>query len=427
MLELRPYQVAAADKLEVILRERRIAYLSGEPRCGKSLTGLSLAQRFKAGGSILVVTKKKAIKSIQKDALNLLGEASQFVEVINYEQLHKYVGRSYMMVIVDEAHSIGAYARPSQRFKNLRRINAALWLLMSATPSPESLSQLYHQYALGNGPWKAYRNFYAWAKDYVIVSKKRVAGGTLVDVYNNAIASKVMPDVEPYAVTITQKQAGFETVIEEHLHFVMMKPRTYRIAQRILKDAVLGTVKGRAIVADTGAKQASKLQQVYGGAVIAERKGETIPVKFDRSKVEYIQRTFTGKIAILYRFVAEGDMLREAYGDRATDSPEVFNSIPDSVFIGQVQSSREGVNLSSCDDLIFLGIDFASLSYSQARQRGAFLGRSKPNRVHWIFADGGMENDIYNVVKDKQTFTDIHFKRFKKKSLKFSDQLAILA
>ena len=60
---------------------------------------------------------------------------------------------------------------------------------------------------------------------------------------------------------------------------------------------------------------------------------------------------------------------------QATDDPDIFNAVSDSVFIGQVKSCREGVNLSSADHLIFLGIDYSALSYLQGRERASFLGR----------------------------------------------------
>lgn len=405
---LRPYQVAAADKLEAILRERRIAYLRGEVRVGKTAVALSLQQRFKAGGHILVLTAKKAIPSIVKDAKDLLGDGAQFVTVTNYESVHKLERRSWMLIICDEAHRLGTYPKPSKRLKDVRTLNAALWLLMSGTPSPESLSQMYHQFSVGMGPWLTHKNFYSWARDYVIIGKQYVGTGQTVNTYNNAIESKVLADIEPYTVTVTQQDAGFETRIEERIHHVRMKERTYRMAQRIIKDGIIGGMHNRCVLADSGAKVMSKCQQVYNGHVITERHGAII---FDRSKVEYIQRTFTGKLAILYRYKAEGAMLMEAFGDRAVDTPEAFNSDPRSVFIGQVQSSREGVNLSSAEDLVFMGVDYSALSYIQGKDRASYLGRTKANRVHFIFAEGGIEDKVYAMVSNKLDYTLTHFKR----------------
>jgi hypothetical protein len=410
MITLRPYQQHAADKLVGILKARRIAYLSAMVRTGKTFTALEVIRQLGIEKA-LILTKKKAIRSIEadRDAYGLTAR----VTVTNFEQAGKLAKSSWGLVVVDEAHGVGSYPKPSKRWKDIRAMHYSMVLLMSGTPSPESYSQLYHQFALGPAPWPEYRSFYRWADRYVNVKKKYVGTGQQVNDYSNARAEDVLRDIEPLTVTVTQAQAGFETQIVEKVHKVQMLPRTYRMAKRIMKDGVIGKFRadgkaGRTILADTGAAQLSKLRQLYSGSVITEHHGAVI---FDRSKVEYIQQTFTEKTAIMYAFAAEGKMLREAYGDRATESPEEFNADPTKVFIGQVRASREGVNLSSADDVVFFSIDYAALSYIQAIDRASYLGRTRENRVHFILAAGGIEEKVFKIVKSKTSYTLAHFQR----------------
>ena len=389
MIELRLYQEAAASKIAALLKNEGCAYLAGEVRTGKTLTILYAAKKLKYK-RILFVTKLKAIASIQRDALNL----GVHVLVTNYEQLKKYRYSDWDLLIVDEAHSVGAYPKPSLRFKNLCTINYRNICLLSGTPSPESYSQLFHQFKLTRRLWHRYSNFYEWSKaGYVDVTQKRVGTGQVVNDYSNANKKLILKEIEPYTVKITQKQAGFQTQIEESVKYVQMKPITYEIAKHIIDDGIsqTETIKGhvRTILADTGAKKLSKLRQAYSGSCITE---EGVKLIFDKSKAEYIERNYKGsKIAIMYTFDAEGKMLRETFGDRATDSPEKFSSNEDAVFIGQVRASREGVNLSTAEYLLFYGIDYASLSYLQARDRASFLGRRTNPRVHYVFALNGIE------------------------------------
>jgi hypothetical protein len=403
-MNLRPYQTKAAISLVAILQQHRIAYLRGEVRVGKTLTVLDALRRLGVQ-SCLFVTKKKAIASIEadRDAIGL----SEAVTVTNYEQVAKRANCFYEVLIVDEAHGVGAYPKPSKRWHDLTAIRYKYLILMSGTPSPESYSQLYHQFALGPKPW-SYNNFYSWAKaGYVAIGTKYVGTGQQVNDYSNANAAHVLADIEPLTVTVTQQQAGFTTAIEEQVHVVPMSRRTYRLALRIIKDGVIGRPDCRSVLADTGAKTMSKLRQIYSGTVITENHGAVI---FDRSKAHYIRDHFAGrKIAVLYCFNAEGDMLRAAFAGRHTDSPEIFNADPNAVYIGQVQASREGVNLSSADDLIFIGIDYSALSYIQGRDRASYFGRDRANRVHFIFAERSVESRVYRSVKEKQTYTLKHF------------------
>lgn len=414
-----PHQQRAASEIIERLQAHRLAYLTGEVRTGKTIAALEVVRRMELQ-SVLVVTKKKAIMSIEKDRDGM--GLTDVVTVTNYEQLPKHKGKSYGLLICDECHCLGSYPRPSKRFKDLQAIHRSAVLLMSGTPSPESFSQLYHQYAVGGGPWSAHRNFYAWARaGYVDVRQKRVGTGQTVNDYTRANEVRIMADIAPYVVRITQREAGITTEIQEQVHVVPMSDRTRRLMRRIAKDGVVGRLGRRQVLADTGASRMIKLRQLAGGTVKWARQrvdenGVVGPPEegctvLDRSKVDYIQRTFTGKTAILYTFVAEGDMLRAAYGDRATDSPELFNADPSKVFVGQVQSSREGVNLSSADDIVFYGIDYSALSYLQARDRASYIGRTRANRVHWVFAQGSLEPMVFRVVKNKESYTVKHYNR----------------
>jgi len=104
-ITLRPYQQEAADKLVGILKARRVAYFAGMVRVGKTLTAFQAARLLRAT-KVLVITKKKAIASIVKDAAAIGVEAT----VTNYEQLPKLKGTRWDLLIVDEAHGAGPRA-----------------------------------------------------------------------------------------------------------------------------------------------------------------------------------------------------------------------------------------------------------------------------------------------------------------------------
>lgn len=414
MIQLRPYQRANALRAASIVDEQGIAYLSMEVRTGKTHTALEVV-RILGAARVLFVTKKKAIPSVSADVHAV--KLDHVVTVTNFEQVAKYPPGMFDLLIVDEAHGIGAYPKPSKRLKDLHALGASRFLLLSGTPSPESFSQLFHQFALHGGLWG--RNFYRWADKYVDVQNKRVAYGKSVRDYSSARADMVLRDVAPYMVTTSQADAGFTQTIVERVHRVPMKARTYRLLRRIMADGVIGSPSCRSVLADTGAKVMSKLHQISSGTVITEAHGAVI---FDRSKVEYIRRTFEGrKIAVLYKFDAEGRMLREGLSNVA-NTPEAFNADPTATFVGQVQSSREGVNLSTASAIVMLSIDYSALSYLQGRDRASYLGRDTPPEVHWIFAERSIEPKIYATVTAKESYTVTHYRHDRGELSKQADQ-----
>ena len=105
-------------------------------------------------------------------------------------------------------------------------------------------------------------------------------------------------------------------------------------------------------------------------------------------------------------------MLYLVFGQRITKDSDEFNeSGADRVYISQIQSGREGVNLSSADCIVMMNIDFSAVSYFQARARLQSKDRERPAMVYWVMAQGGIEQKIYERVQDKKDYTLFHFKR----------------
>jgi len=97
-----------------------------EVRTGKTLTALGVADRLGIK-NLLFVTKKIAIGSIEADYKKL--KPNYDLVVINYESLHKVEGK-FDFVVLDEAHTLGAYPKPSNRAKLVRDIISKLLCLV---------------------------------------------------------------------------------------------------------------------------------------------------------------------------------------------------------------------------------------------------------------------------------------------------------
>lgn len=405
MIELRDYQEEISTKAANLLRSKGIAYLAMEVRTGKTLTALATASKFDAE-NILFVTKKKAITDIEAQ----IAEEAMQVDVINYEQLHNVKGR-YDLVIIDEAHSLGAFPVPSVRVKELKRICVGLPIIyLSGTPTPESYSQIFHQLSVSSfSPFSEYKNFYQWAKDFVQLRKKYVFNKAIND-YSDANEKLIKDYTGHLFFTYTQQEAGFMQLVQENILYVKMEESTYKFANRMRIDKIVTNKEGKTVLGDTAVKLMNKLHQIYSGSVIIdepEREGKV----FDYTKAEFIKQYFQGKkIAIFYKFVSEAYALRWVFGS-VYDDPQAFNEAESGVFISQIVSGREGINLSTADALVFYNIDFSATSYWQSRARIQTKNRTKDAQIYWIFAEGGIEDKIYKAVMDKKDYTLSHFKK----------------
>lgn len=406
-MQLRTYQEDIAQRGLEIIQRHKILYLSLEVRVGKTLTALALADRYGAR-RVLFVTKKKAIGSIEDDDEKLAADFN--CAVINYEQLHNVYPNEYDFIILDEAHCLGQYPKKAKRVDLLREIcDGKPIIFLSGTPTPESYSQIYHQFYVSSfSPFAEYPSFYRWATEFVTLKKKYFFNRQIND-YSNADKEKIDRLCAHLFISFTQEQAGFIQQVQEEVIEIQMAENTYLLADYLRKHRVYVGRNNEEILADQEVKLMNKLHQIYSGTVIDE-KGEGIV--FDNSKATYIKKHFAGqKIAVFYKFRAEFIMLVSVFGhDKLTESPEEFAQCANKIFVSQVQSGREGINLSTADCLIMLNIDFSAVSYWQARARMQAKDREKECKIYWLFARGGIEQKIYERVLGKKDFTLQYFR-----------------
>jgi hypothetical protein len=408
-MQLRDYQESISTDAAKILEWLKICYLSLEVRTGKTLISLAAADKYGAKW-VLFLTKKKAISSIVSDYDNL-NPAFKLI-CTNYEQVYNLSpDYKFDLVILDEAHGLGQFPTPAERTKELKKLCVDKPIIyLSGTPTPEGYSQLYHQFYISSfSPFKEYKNFYLWAKDFVTVKKKYFYNREIND-YSHADKDKIEALTKPYFISYTQEEAGFEQLVKEEVLKVQMQPGTYRLAEYLRKHRVYIGKDGQELLADTEVKLMNKMHQIFSGTVITEKKDGIV---FDNSKAKFIKEHFAGKkIGIFYKFTAERIMLTWAFGaDKLTEDPAEFNERDDKTFFSQIQSGREGVNLSTADCLVFLNIDYAAVSYWQARARLQSKDRVKEAVIYWVFAEGGIEEKIYKSVMDKRDYTLAYFKK----------------
>ena len=403
-MKFRKYQIEIINKAFDVLVKYGFVYLSMQVRTGKTLTAMGTAEKLGVD-TVLFVTKKKAISSIQNDYNKLKPDFD--ITIINYESLHKVEGK-FECIVLDESHCMGAYPKPSKRTKLVKDMiqkQKPFVILMSGTPTPESFSQMYHQvYACPHNPFRAYKSFYKFAKVYVNVVLKKI--GSMP--HNDYTQGKqtILDAMKPYMISYTQKEAGFQAETEEKVLKVKMSELTYNMVKQLKKNLVIEG-KDEVVLADTSVKLMMKLHQLFSGTVKFESgKGQVI----DFSKAEFIRKEFADmKVGIFYKFKAEYDALKSVYGDDLTTELDEFDSTNKSIAL-QIVSGREGISLRKAHCLVYYNIDFSALSYWQSRDRMTTKDTVK-NDVYWIFAEGGIEDKIYKAVTKKKDYTLKHFEK----------------
>lgn len=404
-IKFRDYQIDIISRGTNILEQSGFLYLAMEVRTGKTLTSLGIAENI-FSLNVLFLTKKKAISSIQKD-YELLNPPYHLT-VTNYESLHKIPDTKWDLIICDEAHSMGAFAKPSKRavqVKDLIAKTKANVILLSGTPTPESYSQMYHQvYGIPKNPFAEYKNFYRFCDNFVNVTSKMINGLVMKD-YSKGLDT-IIQAMEPFTINYTQEEAGFVAKTTEEIFEVELKESTYKLIKKLSRDLVVQG-KEEVILGDTPVKLMMKMHQLYSGTIKFES-GKSMII--DTTKAEFIKEQWEGcQIGIFYKFKEELQALKEVFGDELTTDLDEFNSTYKNIAL-QIVSGREGISLKKAEYLVYYNIDFSATSYWQSKDRMTTKERLE-NQVFWIFAKGGIEHEIYKAVTKKKDYTLAHFKK----------------
>lgn len=401
-MELYKHQKEVISQAKPILEKYKMVYIAAETRTGKTLAAIHLLKDdFK---KILVVTKKKAISSWNSDIK--LSNVKNF-DVINYESVHKLKDNDYDVIVLDEAHSIGSFPKPSQRAKQLKGIAKDKYIVyLSATPSAETFSQIYHQLWISSFTPFEEKSFYQWYKNYG-VDDSIFINGMFIKQYKASSEEMIMNKINHLIVTMTKEKANFDVFVNERLHQVEVNQNYLNALNYFYNHRVIN-IDEYEIIAESSASALNKLHQLNGGTIKVNDKDSLI---VSRHKVNYIKEYLGNdeKIVVLCNYIKERDLLLNSLLN-STDEVEKFKNENFKYFIGHIKTFSEGVDFSYADSMIIYSLNFSATTYLQSKERLANKKRTKPIVVHYLFTKDGIDEHIYQAVSNKMNFTNSYYK-----------------
>lgn len=387
-----PHQIETSDKCAAVLKDKGVCLLQGEMRTGKTRTAIRTLGLLGAKRA-LVVTKKAAIPGWQSEIdATVFGNAY----VTNYEQCAKLNADDYDFVVVDESHAISRPGKPTQRWKNLRKIS---WdkpvLLMTGTPSTESLLQLYYQFALSERSPLRYKNFYEFFRVWGISTQIRL-NGRWVEQYKKA-NPKLLEAIAPWVVTLTQDQAGITHKAVDKVHTVALGAATKGLIATIQRDKVATLAPDVVFAAESDMAERVVIHQIEAGAALVDEQLIDLP---NTEVIDYIKATWGDSegLALMAHFRSTRMKLEKHF-----PKASIFSSV----------AHAEGVSLADFDHFVIVNSDYSGAKFVQRRDRGVNLNKHTDAVVNHIVTDGGVSQHVYTAVSKKLDFTLQNYRRLR--------------
>jgi SNF2 family DNA or RNA helicase len=328
------------------------------------------------------------------------------------------------MVVVDE----------STRFKNARskRFKALQQLLrwepikrchiMTGTPAPQSIEDLFAQFNLVDGGERLGRFISHFRKQFMLDEEVRIGGGRTVTKWYPKPGSDV-------AVYERIKDVAMRLQAEDYLSMpavtynqipVVLPIHARKTYERLARDLVAETRSGVLLTAATAAAATMKMRQIVNGWAYAEEGSEFIHNAKVSALCDLVEEQQGTPLLVAVAFVHEVEAIREAL---ATVLPEgtkvpylgggVSRGSADSivedwnagrlpVLLAHPTSVAHGLNLQAGGHCVcWFGLTWSLEEHIQFNARVYRQGQTKPVVIHYLVANGTVDVDIAEALANK--------------------------
>lgn len=412
---------------------------------GKTAITLSAVKRLKyemwAVRKVLVIAPKKVAESTwTREAAEwsefaalrfslVLGSAAERLAALeapadiylinreNTQWLVEHYGRDWPfdMVVIDESSSFKNHQ--AKRFKALKLVRSRIsrMVLLTGTPNPRSLLDLWAQLYLLDCGQRLGKTITAYRDAYFVPDKRNrttifsyaAKAGAADEIYNRIGDICISMKSEDYL--------ELPDLIYENIP-VKLDPPAQKAYDRLERDTLLRIDDDTTITAGSAAVLRGKLLQLCNGACYDED-GNIINVH--DCKIEALLETveqLNGQHAIIcYNFRHDLDRLREAL--KATrlrvavyegkEQEAAWNAGDIDLLLVQPASCGYGLNLQKGGHhVIWFGLNDSLELYQQTNKRLHRQGQPYPVIIHHLIVQGGTDEDVIAALSGKADVQD---------------------
>lgn len=350
-------------------------------------------------------TKEKRIEALAQDADIYLINRENVVWLAEYYRFRL----PFDMLIIDESTSFKDAG--TKRWRALKRCRGCFSraVLLTGTPSPNSLIDLWPQLYLVDGGERLGRTLTEYRNRYFVPDKQN---GPVVYSYrlrDKAAEEEIYRRISDICISLEPPKARepariipCDVTIDSH---------TRAVYDRIRKEYG-AEIAGHEVTAFSAAAVSNKLQQAANGAVY-DAEGRTVPLH--DGKLWALHKILTeepGEPALVfYHYKSDLERIRAAYPEaRTLDGPETvaeWNAGRIPVLLAHPASAGYGLNLQQGGHIIvWYGLTWSLEQWQQANARLDRQGQTEPVKIYVILAKGTIDEKIFDAVLKKKKGQD---------------------
>ena len=354
--------------------------------------------------SAVLGPKEKRIAALERDADVYLINRENVVWLAEYYRFRL----PFDMLILDESTSFKSAG--TKRWRALKKCRGCFSrvVLLTGTPSPNSLIDLWPQLYLIDGGQRLGRTLTEYRNTYFLPDKRN---GPVVYSYrlrDREAEREIYRRVSDVCISL-EPPAGREPA-RVLPYSVDLSGEAWELYSRVKKEFCADLGDGE-ITAPGAAAVAGKLQQIAGGAVYDEE-GRVHPVHDGKIEaLREILRKEGTSVLVFYHFQHDRERIQKAFPDaRQLDGPEIvaaWNAGKIRILLAHPASAGYGLNLQQGGHVIvWYGLTWSLEQWQQANARLDRQGQTMPVRIYVIMGRHTIDERIFGVLATKRTGQD---------------------
>jgi len=336
----------------------------------------------------------------------------------NIEWLVNFYGKKWPFdcVIIDESSSFKSPS--SRRFKALRKTISLTeyCVLLTGTPSPNGLLDLWSQYYLLDSGERLGRNMTAYKNRFFEAdfmgykfTPRKNASNNIYELVNDITLSMQAEDY----LELPQR---IDSVVN-----VALPTKQLKIYKELEKEFIIELECESEIEAVSAATLANKLLQFSNGAIYTDDVGnwsEIHSAKLD-ALAEIADDNSGENILVAYNYKTDLERLKKKFPnavvmDKKGEAVARWNNGEIKMLLAHPASAGHGLNLQKGGSLIvWFGLTWSLECYQQFNARLHRQGQTKPCRVVHIVASECIDEKVLTVLSDKDAVQDNLLKALK--------------
>lgn len=323
-------------------------------------------------------------------------------------------GWSFDMVVIDESTS---FKNPkAKRFKALCKVRDKIkrLVLLTGTPTPNGLMDMWAQSYLLDGGKRLHNNFYRFREAYFIPG--RAVNGVVYDYKIRAGAYEEithrLSDISLSLKSEDYLELPDITYVDNLIELDTTARKAYAKFERgcVLRYLNDPDSEGT-IMANTAADLSGKLLQLAGGAIYQEDSKDYVTVHGNKLKaLTELVEPLNENVIIFYNYIHEKARICNAFSDFKGEV-RVFKSDKDisdwnegevNILIAHPSSMGYGLNLQKGGRrIIWFGLPQSYEQYAQANKRLHRQGQPDKVFVHHLVCKGTRDEDVLSALSRK--------------------------